>query len=343
VGTIYILMQVGHDVRVRGQVSPSLIRNLSEFQGAWASWVTGLNQVSITADREMEAEVSSDRQGALVSFSAGVDSCFTAYRHARGEGVRFPYQLAGGLMVHGFDIPLSEPETFASAVERSRRILASLGIELIPLATNFREVVSDWSHAFATAVSSCMMLLGGGFSAGLVGQGLTYGGFHLLREGSNPLTDPMLSSDSFRIVPDGGAHTRAEKVWAMRRWQEFLEGARVCWAGPHKDRNCCECEKCVRNILTFRALGLGLPPCFERDVTDRQIRALTLGAGALPWIRYAKLGELAKTHGADGRWVRTLNRRLAWVRLARKWKRIRSLQPLRRHSRNALAAVLGRS
>ena len=313
VGTVYLLMQAGHDVRVHGQVSRSLLRSLVEFQAAWVSWVPGLHNVQIRADREAEAEMPALRKGALVAYSGGVDSCFTAFRHARGVGLRFPHRLAAGVMVHGFDIPLDEPETFKSAVERSRRMLASLGLDLIPIATNYRALVADWSHSFAAALSSCMMLLGARFAEGLIGQGLTYSDFHLLREGSNPLTDPMLSSSSFRIVPDGGAFSRADKILAMSEWKEFLEGVRVCWAGPQKDRNCCVCEKCIRNILTFRALGLGLPPCFEHDVTDRQIRELQPGGGALPSIRYAELGKLAKTRGVEGPWIRALDRRLAAV------------------------------
>ena len=31
VGSIYLLMQLGHDVKVHGMVSPSLLRNLDEF------------------------------------------------------------------------------------------------------------------------------------------------------------------------------------------------------------------------------------------------------------------------------------------------------------------------
>jgi hypothetical protein len=337
-----MLMQVGHDVYVHGQVSPSLLRNLVEFQGAWASWKPNLHAVEVSADRETEAEIGGDRKRALVAFSGGVDSCFTAFRHVRGRGLQFPCSVAAGVMVHGFDIPLDEPETFACASERSRRMLASLGLDLVPIATNYREVVADWSHSFGAAVSSCLMLLGGGYSEGLVGQGLTYGEFSALWEGSNPLTDPLLSSATFRVVPDGAAFDRASKIDQMSGWSEFLHDLRVCWQGPRKHENCCACEKCIRNILTFRALGLGLPPCFPHDVEDATIRTFGLGGGALPEIRYGGLAALAASRGVAGEWIGLLEARLRSYRRLQRSRIARVLHNLPYYRRRLWGRFTGR-
>jgi hypothetical protein len=313
-GLIYLIMESGHDVQVHGEVSPSLLRNLEEFQAAWVAWVPGLGCAAIRADREAEAAPSGPREDAVVAFSGGVDSCFTAFRQVRAAGPRIPYRPTAGVMVHGFDIPLGQPEMFASAVARSRALLSSLGLELIPMATNYRELVKEWSHSFGAAVASCLMLFSGRFRAGLIGQGFTYSEFCILHEGSNPLTDQLLSTDSFKVVPDGTAFDRASKIFAMRDWDEFLRHLRVCWEGPDKDRNCCKCEKCVRNILTFRALGLGLPACFDHDIEDQQISTLRLGAGALPYIRYGGLAGIAAAHGVAGSWIEILEKRLSRMR-----------------------------
>ena len=362
VGLVHLLMRTGHDVRVHGQVSPSLLRNLTEFQAVWASWVPDLRNVEIVGDRETEAAAASDSNSAIAAFSGGVDSCFTVFRHARGAGERYPYRAAAGVMVHGFDIPLDEPEAFESAAARSRTMLTSLGVDLITVATNYRTIVPDWNHSYGAAVASCLMLFGGGFRAGLIGQGLTYVEVCLQREGpkavegwplpacsfgvhyegSNPFTDPLLSTDGFTIIPDGAAFGRADKILAMSSWREFLTNLRVCWAGPHKDRNCCKCEKCIRNILTFRALGLGLPPCFPCDVSDSQLSVLRLGTGVDPFLRYGALGRLAASRGTGGQWVETLNKRLAWT-----WRHERSstrpkVARLRYYSGRLVSRLLGR-
>lgn len=310
IGSVFMLMQTGLNAHVHGQVSPSLLRNLTEFQAAWVATDKNLISVDITADQEVEASPDPARNGALVAFSGGVDSCFTAYRHARGVGLRFPYELAGAVMAQGFDIPLEDPSAFRRAVDRSRRMVSSLDLELMAVETNFRDIVNDWSHSHGTAIASCLALFGGGFRTGLIGQTYTYPELRHIAEGVNALTDPMLSSDAFKIVPDGAAFERADKIRPLGNWDEFLQDLRVCWEGPKKDRNCCVCEKCIRNILTFRALGLGLPPCFEHDVTDEQIRKLKPGRGIRPGLRYGQLGELAAASGSSGPWVRAVEQRL---------------------------------
>lgn len=310
VGAVFLLMQAGFDARVHGQVSPSLLRNLAEFQAAWVAMQEGLTTVEIYADVESEPGPSFDGGQTVMAFSAGVDSCYTARRHARGIGTRFPRKLTAGVMVQGFDIPLGDSDAYALAAGRSRRILSSLGIELITMSTNYRDLVADWNHSHGAAISSCLHLFGGRFSAGLLGQTFTYGELRHVAEGVNALTDPLLSSDAFRIVPDGAAFERADKILTMGDWPEFLGNVRVCWQGPRKDRNCCRCEKCIRNILTFRALGLGLPSAFDADVSDDQIRVLNPGDLIRATIRYSGLPKLAAAHGASGPWVRVLERRL---------------------------------
>lgn len=310
VGLIFLMMKVGLDVAVHGMVSPSLLRNLGEYQAVWDQWLPFLHKVEIRADQEEESNPPNSREDAIVSFSGGVDSCFTAYRNVRQNESGVLHLPTGAIMVHGFDIPLDEPDTFASALRRSEVMTSSLGLDLIPIATNYRQVVKDWPHSFGGAIASCLMLFSGRFKTGLIAQGLTYGEIGMLYEGSNPLTDPMLSSKSFSVVPDGGAFHRCDKIFEMRDWDEFLQHLRVCWAGPQKDRNCCVCEKCICNILTFRALGLGLPQCFERDVSVQQIRDLGLKNKPLAILRFGALSQLATAHASGGEWVRVLEKRL---------------------------------
>ncbi|WP_375515647.1 hypothetical protein [uncultured Nostoc sp.] len=142
---------------------------------------------------------------AISAFSGGLDSCFTAFRHSRGKCGRSQRPLEAGLMVHGFDIPLFEQESFDRAVQKSKLTLASLGLELIPMATNFRDFKQNWEDTHGIAVASCLMLLQGGYSIGLIPSSDPYHAVDLSWGwGSNPLTDPLLSSSTFPIIHDGG-------------------------------------------------------------------------------------------------------------------------------------------
>jgi hypothetical protein len=340
IGFTYLVMQLGMDVHIHGQVSPSLLRNLQEYRAAWCQMVPGLVNVDIRADVEREADPPAGRQGAIVTFSGGVDSAFTAFRHIRGAGLRHPREVSAGMMFHGHDIPIGKRETFARARERTARMASSIGLELIPVATNYREVVSDWPHSHGAAVASCLALFSAGYREGLVPQTWTYSEIRYIAEGVNALTDPLLSSDTFWFISDGAAFSRAEKILALKEWKEFLRDLRVCWQGENNYENCCACEKCIQNILTFRALGLGLPEAFKYDVDDEQIRRFGPGEESRAAIKYAGLGALAAASGSSGPWVKILERKLVDDRRRRRSKAYGQWLRVRTHVERRLRRLL---
>jgi hypothetical protein len=344
IGALFLVMKAVRasgqptELLVHGAVSPSLIRNLEECQAAWSMWVPDLySEFSIRADVEAESDrVTEDEAGAMC-FSGGVDSAFTAHRHTRASDRRLARPLRAGVMVQGMDFRPDETDLYLRAEKRSKAMLDSLGLELLRVVTNFKEINTHWGYCHGSAVASCLAILQKRFTFGLIAQTMTYANNHLTFEGVNPMTDWLYSSDSFRLIPDGAASTRVEKMAAMADWPEFLENVRVCSIdATRKDRNCCECGKCVRSILQFRTAGLGLPPAFEKDVPIEAIRELSLGPRGLH-LTYAPLLEEARSRGIDEPWVDALERavkrshrnlkdagRPRWATIHRRaWKKIR--------------------
>ncbi len=335
VATIFLAMEQSADLVVHGEVSPSLLQNLSEFQAAWNCWCPQRYQpVEIVAEVERE-QPRAEQEQAIAAFSGGVDGCFTVWRHRMGRCGRWRRYLQAGLMVHGFDIPLKQQEEFNLAAQKSKAMLESLGVELIPIATNFREIKQDWEDAFGVAIASCLILFQKGYTAGLIGSSDPYHALNL-PYGSNPITDPLLSSNAFQLLCDGASCTRLQKVQEVGRWQEAMANLRVCWQGSQFDKNCGRCEKCIRTILNFRVMGLGLPPCFEEDVTDAQILGMK-GLKTAQLIELDPILEAAKERGISQPWVKALetcitaNRRQAWLKESRASLRKRLPPQLRSH------------
>ena len=309
VGSLFRAMEDGADIKAEGTVSPSLLRNLQEFTAVWAHWLPGkYHDVAIEAETEREP-ATEGRTGAVSAFSGGVDAAFTMYRHHKGMAGRLARKVSAGMLAHGFDIPLDEPEIFENASGKARAMVESLGLELVPVSTNFREINGNWNETHGAAVASCLMLLQGRYSSGLIGSTEPYNAL-ILPWGSNPITDPLLGSDSFEIVHDGAAYTRSEKIAVVADWQEALRFLRVCWKGKLKDRNCGRCEKCIRTILNFRLLGRELPDCFEKDATDRDILRLR-GLTPVPIAYLDEILESAREAGIDDSWVGALRRTIA--------------------------------
>jgi len=256
-----------------------LLRNMQEYQSVWACWKPERYiQIDVQADVERE-HTPAEPAAAVMTFSGGVDSCFTAWHHRRGLAGRQGQNLEAGLMIHGFDIPLRQPDTFLRATKSARAMLDSIGMELIPVIHNSKYLQADFGDSHATILASCMLLLQQRFSVGLIASSVPYSqmldGWQY-PYGSTALTDWMFSTQAFTFIEDGSASTRFEKVREISAWPEALQHLRVCLANEAqlRDRTCCRCEKCVRNILTFRALGLNRPACFEQDVSVAQILSL---------------------------------------------------------------------
>jgi hypothetical protein len=309
IATLFLAMQAGQPLVIHGKVSPSLLANLEEFAAIWARWKPDrYHAVAISADREEEPDTGAPEE-ALVAFSGGIDCCYTAYRHAKGLAGRQSKKVTAGLMVHGFDISLEDTRAFDAALQGSQRMLDSLGMALVPLATNWRQLPIDWNDGHGAALGAALSLFGWRFRYGLIGSGEPY---ELLPIpwGSTPLTDPLFSSATFAVLHDGAAASRTEKVAVISQWADGCRHLRVCWEGEHKDRNCGCCEKCMRTVLNFRAAGVSCPPCFGHVVTNKMIGNIRINS--IPqYNELVSIVAYAETAGRGNQdWAKVLRRRL---------------------------------
>ena len=132
---LFTAMRRGATLSVHGPVSRSLLSNLELFQKIWAGWFPG---TYCTVDLEAEAgpDAGPGEGEAILAFSGGVDSCFSALRSVRGRGGRG--RVTAGLTVHGFDVPIAERTQFPGVRAKASLLLGSLGLEALTLETNVR-------------------------------------------------------------------------------------------------------------------------------------------------------------------------------------------------------------
>ena len=295
-------IELGRTLHVTGgQTSPSLLRNLAEFQRVWHGW-RRFSVIDIDAATMADASVTEGPT--LACFSGGVDSAYTVYRLAKNR----PQIAAAALMVHGFDIPWQDAEGFYRAACRSRRMLDSLDVPFILMQSNIRDSYPDWPTYFGSAVAAALTVLSGGFRKGLIaGSGTDH--LSLIPWGSTPLTDPMLGSLDFPLFHEGDSATRLDKVRTLCDWPEALEHLRFCWQLDPPDGNCGRCMKCVLTALEFRCAGVE-PGCFARPVTDDVIIE-ALGRyepDAFGDIFFREVLDAALAQGMTDPWIPSLQR-----------------------------------
>jgi len=295
-------MQAPADLVVHGQVSPSLLRHLDEFQSAWALWRPDIyTKIEILADTEMESPKVGESR-AITAYSGGVDSNFTIFRHRSLPASRQTLNLQAALFVHGFDITLRKQDDFERVCLNVKPMLDSLGVTLIPIATNQKKLAGGWHDSHGISIASALSLFQGGFNTGLIPSTYPYNRLYL-PHGSNPVTDWLCSSTAFEIQHDGAGWSRFDKVRILNEWPELRQHLRVCLVGERKDRNCGKCEKCIRTILCFRLWGFPLPPCFDRDVTDAEILRVRFKADYI-YKEWTDMLACARRNGVKASWLR---------------------------------------
>ena len=304
--SLLLAMREGIALHVHGAaVSTSLLRNLEEFQQIWHAWWE-LPMVDLVAEEERE---DTRPQGAVVSFSGGVDSAFTTYSHV-ADGSSHRRDLRAALMIHGMDIPRSDATGFAGAVERSQRMLRSVDLPLITVSTNGWELHGTGTHFPILGITSSLQLVGGCFGAGLVSSTSTYRNLVFPLE-STPASDPLLGSSAFEIVHYGAACDRLEKVRSLARWPEAVDHLRGCLQHPSHAGNCGRCHKCLLTYLCFRVLGVK-PGCFEPIPSDDIVLewARRLSVSPVFIADMTAILDEADARGVDEPWVRAARRRL---------------------------------
>ncbi len=275
VGFLFPMMSWGRDVMVEGTVSPSLLANLEQYMAMWRAWRPECYQpVKIFAREETESPPPAEPGQTIMPFSCGVDSSFTLYRHCRGLVGRRTRRIAAAMVMHGFDIWLDQDNArsmYDGLLTGARAMVGSQGVPCLSVSSNFHDLPTVWGDSFATHLVSGLRLLAGRFGAALLANDVAYPRMGVVW-GSHPICNLFLGSRHFQVIDDGGEASRCEKLPLLAEWPEAMRHLRVCYANPGSHANCCRCEKCIRTMLSFRAMGVNLPQAFAHDVDIRRIR-----------------------------------------------------------------------
>ena len=220
------------------------IHRLAEVFGCWLDLPREL-----TVQARRSASLASAPRRSLCCFSAGVDSFYSSLHGLEPE--------AALLFISGFDIAVDNRALLETVLAGIRDAAQSLNRELVLVETNARSVVEGlgvhWSFSHFTALAAVGFLLRENFDQ------LRVPSSHHYREifpwGSSPLTDPWWSSEAMEFVHHGSALTRVEKVEYIANHPVAMKHLRVCWSNRKGAYNCGHCEKCIRTMVSLRAVG----------------------------------------------------------------------------------------
>ncbi len=201
--------------------------------------------------------------GTGLCFSLGVDSFHTLLRSER--------PITHLILVQGFDIALDD-EIRMDAAERSvREVAERTGAKAIVVRTNLRKGSNgkfakwrpvNWPRTHGGALAAVGHACGREIGELLISA--TY--FEDVPWGSHWDTDPCFSSSQLDVRHVGTEVRRNDKLAAIVSDPLVHDHLRVCYANRSATGNCCECQKCVRTMVTIDILpGPGRIPAFPSD------------------------------------------------------------------------------
>jgi len=247
-------MHFGEDIQVRATVSPRLAYHLDEYQFIQSfNFPKELHKVNIHYERL--APLQADPRAVGASFSGGVDSFFTLYKHLPQNQPLSEYQITHALFINGFDITQIDRVKYQNLFLQYQHLLANLNIELLPLETNLVSSVIPWleyRRFYAPVLLGSILAFGYLFKRFILSNSRHY---TQAQVNSNPLADRLLSTETLDLEYFGATILREDKLEVISEWQMAQQALRVCGAPSLENLNCSKCEKCVRTMLPLYALG----------------------------------------------------------------------------------------
>lgn len=232
---------------VDATVDETWAANVRAVQDVWRRWWGG-RKVDVRPKAE-ESPDTARAKGKALCFSGGVDSFYTLLR----GGFGFDHLV----LVHGYDIKLSDQRRIATAEASAREIAAAVGAKAVVIRTNLREhptfAGANWEKTHGGALVAVGHLLSD--TVGLLVLSASYPYCYDHPWGSHWDTDPLWSSSVLEIVHFGADHWRADKLRAIAGEELVRKHLRVCWENLSERGNCGRCEKCIRTMLILAGAG----------------------------------------------------------------------------------------
>lgn len=322
---LFPAMHAGRDIHIHGRIARDVLASMAELNVIWHTWRPARYPIiSIRADEVVDpATVSAAAHDLhLFAYSGGVDAMATLVRHHMTDLGWRKRAIGAAMLVHGFDIPIEDEAAYRLAMQSATRVLDPLGIPMLQLRTNLRNIALDWEDACGLSLAAVASCLGSGYRGLVFSSSAQDYLTPVVPWGTNPTTDRHYGSTGFACFTDAGKMKRAEKIALVAAHPEIIRHVRVCWQQAAGGGNCGVCEKCLRTILTFHALGLEVPESLRHPGSMAALKTIRIPGDAHDFAMRNVLALAAENHIRDP-WVRQLHKHLARERRRRmpSWSR----------------------
>lgn len=267
-------------VSIDAEICPELRDGLITAMSLNRYWYgMSRNLVRIDAKTRTNTLSPSTPERAGFFFSGGIDSLATLRNNRLNFPLEHPWSFKDGLLVFGLEV--DKMENFEHVISALIEIAHDADIKLIPVYTNIRCMDDGWWSYWENELEGAVFsAIAHAFTHRLtvvsIASSFDIPNLHPL--GSHPLLDPCYSGSDMRIRHDGFALSRLNKTKLIADWDVAIQNIRVCNKSEFYQQgmlNCGKCEKCVRTMLAFLALGMSKKArAFpEHDISEELVQS----------------------------------------------------------------------
>jgi hypothetical protein len=258
-------MARGEDIHLAGPISEKLYYNLSgPYQRILQSVIPSLRPIRIYP---VDVQTGTQRaSGVATGFSAGIDSFSVLADHYYGDvpaGFRVTHLLYNNVGAHVAGAGRDPDQVFQERYSQLKPYVEEqIGLPFIAVSSNLTTFYSGFSFqkTHTPRNTSVALLLQQGIGRYLYAStyhyekifvGSTYDMAY-----SDPITLPLLSTETLEAFSAGSQYTRVEKTLKVAEIEDSYRLLDVCVYMGNTRRNCSTCEKCLRTLLTLEIAGV---------------------------------------------------------------------------------------
>jgi len=255
---VFLGMRSGHDIHVKGKISPTLLEGINQIQDYFCYWHGNeFKKVKIKAD--VLYEDTSNKDGVGSSFSGGIDSYYTFFENINGSLMQD--NINHCIFIDGFDTLIEDKNV--DVFKKFEEFLKKYNVKLIYCRTNikvFCDLYVNHSLSFGSHLVSPALILEKKFRRYYIPSSFRYNdvlpvpGSMAVADGSTPITDPLFSTQSLLFIHHEATKTRTDKTIYISKKPELGGIIRCCW-WPKGINNCCKCPKCLRTMLSLKIIN----------------------------------------------------------------------------------------
>jgi hypothetical protein len=261
-------MKQNEDLIIEGPISKQLLDGMHNIMEIVSGWGIGLKPIKIRADKIVEDTLKPS--GVATTFSGGVDSFYTYYKHKNDPKNPITHMV----LVNGFDIDPSNKNLWAQTLQNVKAIAAEEGANLIEVESNIRPLIHpilSWDYSHGGCLAAVGLYLRKGLKLLYIPS--TYTIEQQFPWGSHFDIDHYWSTETLKLIHDSAEVSRVNKVSQIAKSPAAIKYLRVCYMNEKGAYNCGKCDKCLRTMINlYIADALNKSETFPHKI-DRNIVA----------------------------------------------------------------------